>query len=103
MADEGGEIPGALTGKQSVVPAPGQHVHAQCGGIGQLKVEDLLARDLLDASRVVTSGQDVEAIQAETDPRVVGALDDSPRTPVIVHEPTPGQGFERDSYVVGLG
>ena len=52
---------------------------------------------------VVTSGEDVKAVQAETDPRVVGTLDDSPRAPVIVHEPTPRQGFERDSYVVGLG
>ena len=34
---------------------------------------------------------------------MVGALDDSPRAPVIVHEPTPGQGFECDPHAVDLG
>ena len=103
MADEGGEIPGTLTGKQPVVSTPGQHVHAQCGSVGQLEVEDLLARDLLDAGWIVASGQDMEAVEAETDLRVVGALDDSPRATVVVHEPTPGQGFERDPHAVDLG
>ncbi len=89
VGHEPAEVPGPLAGEQPVVPAPGQHVHGQGRGVGELGKEDLLPRDLLDRCRVVPAGEDVEAVQAHPDRLVVGQPGDLPRATVVVHEPSP--------------
>jgi hypothetical protein len=45
----------------------------------------------------------VEAVENQTDVRVIGLLDDLPRLAVPVHMPAPGQGFEADAQVTPGG
>ena len=45
------------------MPAPLQHIHGQDRGIGHLHEEDLLARDLVDATRIALERQGVEAVE----------------------------------------
>lgn len=96
VPDEVGQVEGAFAGEQSVMPAPRQHVHGQCGCIGELKEEDLLPRNLRDGRRIVAAGEHVETVEAESHGRVIGEFDDAPRTAVVVDEPSPRQCLERD-------
>jgi hypothetical protein len=45
----------------------------------------------------------VEAVEAGADGRVVGELDDPPGAPVVVDEPTPGQGLVGQPHAVRRG
>ena len=94
------EIP--LAREEPVMPAPGQHVHAQQRRVRQLQEEDLVARDLFDGRRIVAAGQDVEAVQADPDLIMIGKLNDPPSVTVVAHEPAPGQGLVRDPHAVTL-
>ena len=46
VAEEGGQVEGALAGEEPVVAAPLQHVHVHVRGVGQLQEEQLLAGDV---------------------------------------------------------
>ena len=72
VLQEAGQVEAALAREAPVVAAPLQDVHRQLGGVGELQEEDLVARDLRDACRVVAAGQDVEAVEADAD---VGRVD----------------------------
>ena len=103
MGHELRQVEVTLARKEPVMPAPRQHVHAQQRRVGQLQEEDLLARYLFDGRRVVTAGQDVEAVQADPDPIMINKLDDPPGVTVVADEPAPGQRLVRDPYAVRLG
>ncbi len=70
------------------------------GGVGQLEEEDLLPVDVLDPRRVVPAGQDVEAVEAGADVRVVGFTDELPGVLVGVDVPSPGQCLVGDAHPV---
>ena len=59
--------------------------------------------DLLDRRRVVAAGQDVEAVEADPDGRVVGELDDPPGASVVVDVPAPGQRLVGEPHAVRRG
>ena len=103
MADERSQVEGPLAGKQPVVPAPREDVHDQRRGVGQLQEEDAVSGDLLDLGRVVTTGQDVEAVEAHAHGRVVGELDDAPGASVVVDEPSPRERLVGQPDAVTLG
>jgi hypothetical protein len=96
VAEERGEVEGTLPGEQPVVAAPLQHVHGHVRGVGQLQEEELLAGDVGDAGRVGAAGQDVEAVHAQPERRMVGSADDVPRPFVGVHEAAPGERLVAD-------
>ena len=102
MPQEPGQVEAALAGEQPVVAAPRQQVHRERGGVGELQEEHLVAGDLLDRRRVVPAGEDVEAVEAGADGRVVGLLHDPPGTAVVVDVPAPGERLVRDPYAVAL-
>ena len=77
------EVEAALAGEAAVVPAPLQDVHPQPRGVGQLQEEDLLARDLGDRREVGRAREDVEAVQADAQGGVIGALHDAPAVVVL--------------------
>ena len=70
------------------------------GASASCRKNTLSARDLLDRGRVVATGQDVEAVEADPDGVVVGELDDAPGPPVVVDVPPPGQRLEGDPHAV---
>lgn len=83
--------------------APLQDVHREQRGVGELEEEDLLAGDVLDALGVGAPGQDVEAVQAGAECRVVGRLDDAPGVVVRADVPSPGERLVGDADVKLLG
>ena len=95
VAEEAREVEAALAREETVVAAPREHVHVECGCVGELEVEDLLARDLLDVARVVAARQDVERVEAHADVRVVGTLDDAPGAAVVVDVACPTRAPRR--------
>lgn len=80
-----------------MVAAPLQDVHPHERGIGELNEEDLLARDRGEALRVRTSGQNVEAVETDTESGVVCCLDDAPGTVVRVDVTPPRQRLVGDA------
>ena len=66
--------------------------------VGELQEEDLLAVDRADARRVRAAREDVEAVQAGAERRVVGALDDPPRVVERVDVPAPGERLVGDPH-----
>ena len=48
----------------------------------------------------MTAGEDVEAVQTQSDSRVVGDFDDPPRASVVVDELPPRQRLERDAQPI---
>ena len=86
-----------------MVPAPAEHVQVHRGGVGELDEEQLLGRDLVDGRQIAAARQDVEAVQADPERRVVGGFDHAPRVVVRRHEPPPRQGLVRDPHPVVRG
>ena len=86
-----------------MVSAPREHVHGEERRIGQLDEEDLLGGDRLDRLRVVTLREDVEAVEADADPIVVGETDDAGGDLVAVDESTPGERLVGDAHAEPLG
>jgi hypothetical protein len=74
-----GHVENALAREDPGMQAPLAHVHAQSWRVGQLHVEDLLAGDLRKFSRVVRARQDMEAVQAHPECRVISPPNDAPR------------------------
>ena len=103
VAEEGGQVEGALAREEAVVAAPLEHVHVHVRGVGQLQEEQLLPGDVADACRVAAAGQDVEAVDAQAQRRVVRAAHDLPRPVVGVHVPAPGQRLVRHAHSVRAG
>ena len=62
-----------------MVPRPLQHVHRQQRRVGHLQEEDALARNRGDARGIVLQRERVEAVEDETQVRMVGALRRSSR------------------------
>ena len=89
VAEEGRQVERPLAGEEAVVPAPLQDVHVHVRGVGQLQEEQLLAGDVGDPGRVGATGEDVEAVDAEPERRMVGAADDLPGPLVGVDEACP--------------
>ena len=86
-----------------MVAAPLQHVHGHPRRVGELDEEELLAGDVLDPGRIRAAREDVEAVQADAERGVVGALDDPPRVLVVVDVATPGERLVGDPQAVGGG
>ena len=103
VAEERGQVEGALAGEEAVVAAPLQHVHVHVRRVGQLQEEQLLARDVADAGGVAAAGEDVEAVDAQPQRRVVGAAHDLPRPVVGVDVPAPGQRLVRHPHAARRG
>ena len=80
-AHEAGHVERALAGEVAEVAAPGQHVHLEPRRIGELHEEDLLARHLGEAGRVVAERQGVEAVDDQPERRVVDRAHDVPGLP----------------------
>jgi hypothetical protein len=59
---------------------PAEDVHRQSRGVGELEEEDLLTRNLCDAGQIRAAGEDVEAVEASADARMIGSLDQVPST-----------------------
>ena len=94
--DEVGEVERALAGEAAVVAAPLQDVHAQVRRVGELEVEELLARDAGDRVEVGAAREDVEGVQAGAERRVVGGRDDPPGVVVLVDVAAPGERLVGD-------
>ncbi len=103
VTEEGLQVEGALTREQSVVPAPLQQVHVHRRGIGELQEEQLLAGNVPDAGRIRPAGQDVEAVDAQPERRMIGHPHDVPRLLIPVDERRPGQGLVADPHAPFLG
>ena len=103
VAEERGQVEGALAGEEAVVAAPLQHVHVHVRRVGQLQEEQLLARDVADAGGVAAAGEDVEAVDAQPQRRVVGAAHDLPRPVVGVDVPAPRQRLVRHAHTARRG
>ena len=91
VARKAGRSNAPWPGKEPVVPAPLEHVHVHRRRIGELEEEQLVARNVGDPGRVRPTGQDVEAVDAQPERRMVGAAHDLPRPVVGVDESAPGQ------------
>ena len=87
--EEARQVEAALAGEEPVVAAPLQHVHREHRGVGELEEEDLLAGDLGDPVDLGRAGEDVEAVEAEAQRRVVGPPDDVPGRLPRVDVPAP--------------
>lgn len=66
------------------MPTPLQYVHTHQRGVGELNEEDLLAGDRGEACRVRTTGQNMEAVETDSESGVVRCLDDAPGMVVCV-------------------
>ena len=96
VAEKAVEVEGALAGKAPVVAAPLQHVHRHPRRVGELDEEELVAGDLLDSGRIRAAREDVEAVEADAERGMVGALHDPPRVLVVVDVATPRERLVRD-------
>ena len=101
--EEPGQVKAALPREAAVVATPLQDVHGQEGGVGELEEEELVRGDRADAVKAGASGEDVEAVEADTQRGMAGGLDDPPGVLVVVHVPAPRQGFVGDADAVLLG
>jgi hypothetical protein len=99
-AQEPGEVEGALAGEEPVVAAPLEDVHVQVRGVGELEEEQLLGRDDADRGDVGPAREDVEAVEAQAEVRVVGAADDPPGPVEGRDVAAPGEGLVGDAHAV---
>ncbi len=103
MADEAGQVERAQAREQPVVPAPLNDVHVQLRGVRKLYVEHLGAGNDPDPCGVVTTGQDMKAVETQAERTMVGMPDDPPGVCVGVDEPAPRQRFVRDAQAALVG
>ena len=96
VAHELGEVELALAREHPVVPAPGQHVHGQLGGIGHLDEEDFRRVEGLDRRGVPAAGEDVEGVQAGAQVGVVHHVNQPVGVLVVADVLAPGQGLVGD-------
>ncbi len=102
-AQEPGEVEGALAGEEPVVAAPLEDVHVQVRGVGELEEEQLLGWDDADRGNVGPPREDVEAVQAQAEVRVVGAAHDPPGPVEGRDVAAPREGLVGDAHAVGGG
>ena len=100
MAHERAEVEAPLAGEEPVVPAPREHVHREQRRVRQLHEEDLLGRDRLDRLGSVALGEDVEAVEADADARVIRHAHDARRLLVAVDEAPPRERLVGDAHAV---
>ena len=79
-----------------MVAAPLQDVHRHPRRVGELEEEELLAGIVRDPGRIRAAREDVEAVQADAERRMVGALDDPPGVLVVVDVAAPRQRLVGD-------
>ena len=86
-----------------MVARPLQHVHRELRRIGHLQEEDLLARDVGDAGRIVAQRQRVEAVEDQAQRGMAGAPYEVPGLAVTRGEAAPCQRLEAHAQAMGRG
>ena len=96
-AHEAGHVQVALAGKVAEMAAPGQDIHVEPRRIGQLHEEDLVARHLGEAGRVVPKRQRVEAVHDQPERRMIDLAHDVPGLPPQRHVAAKGERLVADA------
>ena len=102
VTHEGAEVEAALAGEEAVVPAPREHVHREKRRVRQLNEEDLVGGDRLDRLGAVALGQDVKAVEAQPDARVIGEAHDAGGDLVVIDEAPPRERLIRHAHTESL-
>ena len=83
--------------------APRQRVEGHRRRVGQLHEEDLPAGDIPDRRRIITQREEVEAVKADAEGRVVRGGHQPPGVPVVPDEPAPRQSLVSHGDAVRAG
>ena len=85
------------------MPAPLQNIHGEPRRVGELEEEDSLAGNIRDSRGIVSKRENVEAVEDESEMRVIDRLDDRPGIRVMANVLAPGQRFVPDAQVARGG
>ena len=102
LSEEARHVQRALAGEQPVVEAPLANVQVQLCRVRELDVEHLVAGRLCDDGRIIAARQHMEAVETQSERRVVDSLDDPPGI-LVRTQPSPRHGFVRESQSAPLG